>query len=74
MNLESLNMEMRIIAESFKKKKCLLFHWYVQRARTSHTTYHECKKCGARKVLQSIGIYQPIDYDWVRFDSDYVKV
>lgn len=32
--------------------------------------YYECNKCGKRKVVENMGVYQPIDRDWINRQPD----
>ena len=61
---------MSLVASSIIRKengrKCWWHIWWVNKLiSTSVTTYEECLKCGSRKIEQTTGGYQPIDYDWL---------
>ena len=50
------------------KKHCLFFHrWDVNTYYSdTYTVYEECTKCGAKRISQASGGYQPIYFDFLQ--------
>ncbi len=47
-------------------KKCRFWHsWFLYKA-YGETIYYKCHKCESRKAEQSDGIYQPVDWDFLK--------
>lgn len=55
-----------------KKRKCWLWHRYRVVHHTGFSFYMECEKCGARKVEQLNGCYQPVDKKWLAGERDHI--
>lgn len=50
-------------------KKCMFFHRWVVVTDTGATRYMECKRCSARRIVQCIDGYQPIDFDFLKIEE-----
>lgn len=48
------------------------FHRWELEENCGTTRYYTCSKCGARKVTQIEGGYQPINKSWVLKESDTI--
>lgn len=42
------------------------FHYWKFSHDTGHNKYHECRRCGKRKVVCGVNGYQPIDRNWLK--------
>lgn len=56
-----------------KGRKCLLFHRWITVKDNGKTKYSQCQNCNTRKVEQTGSGYQPIDYDWVNYETAVIK-
>jgi len=56
----------RLLATTKINGGCFLFHRKRVVKKTSVTEYSECVDCMSRFIKQECGVYQPVDWDFLK--------